>query len=42
MKYYKKPKYKTDVKKISMKAEKDLTGEELYKEILRDKRRKMR
>jgi len=42
MKIYKKPKYKVDVKKIPVQSERDLSGEELYKEILREKRRKAR
>jgi len=41
MKPSKKPKYPIDVKKVSIeqikKKEKDLTAEELYKEVLRSK-----
>lgn len=40
MKYSKKPKYKLDRKKITIRDEKDLTPRELYEEILRSKQRK--
>ena len=39
MRYSKKPKYKLNKDKITVKQEKDLTAEELYQERLRDKRR---
>ncbi len=39
MRYSKKPKYKLNKDKVSVKQEKDLTAEELYQERLRDKRR---
>jgi hypothetical protein len=42
MKYFKKPKYKLDAKKIPIKQEKDLEGEELFREMLKGKRRKAR
>ncbi len=42
MKYYKKLKYKLDIKKVEVKKEKDLEGEEIFKAMLREKRRKAR
>lgn len=42
MKYIRKPKYKLDKKKVWAKPKKDLTPEELYKELLRSKIRKRR
>ena len=42
MKYFKKPKYKLDAKKVQMKEEKDLEGEEIFREMLRDKKRRAR
>jgi hypothetical protein len=42
MKYYKKPKYRLDARKVPEKTERDLTEEELYREILREKRKKAR
>lgn len=42
MRYIKKPKYKLDRKKVIAKPKRDLTPEELYKELLRSKIRKRR
>jgi len=42
MRYIKRPKYKLDKKKVWKKPKRDLTPEELYKEVLRSKIRKRR
>jgi hypothetical protein len=42
MKYYKRPKYKLDPKKVQTKQERELEGEDLFREMLRDKKRKAR
>jgi len=42
MRYTKRPKYKLDKKKVWGKPKRDLTPEELYKEVLRSKIRKRR
>ena len=42
MRYIKRPKYKVDKKKVWGKPKRELTPEELYKELLKSKIRKMR
>jgi len=41
VKYGKKPKYKLDPKRFEVKDEKDLEGEDLFREIMREKRKRI-
>jgi len=42
MRYIKKPKYKLDKQKITVKKKKDLSPKELFEEVLRSKIRRRR